>query len=408
MELNDRLHAARKILQHQNFSKLTPEQIQAVYRNLLSQGITKTEINQILEEKRKEITYLENLPYNVFVNLVLVGQINGRDLVNFCNSSPLINDKCNKPFKSESGHIIPQFIFTVVLQKMGIPVRENPREQYVNLIQHKSLNTFTYKLSIILDLLERRNFEFPNTIYDLIYGFRNFSFELLEQIGNLNPESKTLINSLDKLIRELEFSNNPDYNHIVKTHVSNFLELLDYFRQKGFGGDLKYNYLGYESLKSLISQKDFSDANLIFGQVLKELLEKYNYTNQNLRDYMKRKWETNQIFEILEYSDTLEHFYIRNAYFQAFGIRVPEDDPEGLLDLERRREDEEMTFEEKQKALENIKIFQEIFRNLKQNLDFFKHLSEDELDYLTYLHYKVYSGELPVLEAFTYKDLFGY
>jgi hypothetical protein len=409
---DDRIQKARKILLHENFPKLTPLQVQDVYRNLIIQGITKEEISQILKEKKKDVTYLEGLPYNVFVNLVLVGEIDGRDLLNFCNSSPLINEKCNKAFISESGHVVPQFIFSKLLQKMGIPSRENPREQYLNIVQHRTISTLSARLSILLDLLGLRSNHFPETVYDLIYGPRGtFAFEVLEGIKNSKPQSISIVELLEKFMYKLDLSGYYKYDDIARRNIDEFLEILNLFRSKGLG-DLKYNYLGLSRLKSRISQKDFSDANIIFAQALKRILEKYGYSSEEFRAYLRRKWNTNPIFEHLENSETLRHFNIRAMLFEALGIRIPKNDPEGLLnpnpDDKEEEWEEEVSPEEKERILLETEMLQEEFQRVKENLNWFMTITEDELDYLTYLHYKVYNGEIPVLESFTYENLFGY
>lgn len=120
--MDDRLERARKILLHPNFNKLSQIQIQQVFKSLLASGITKDDIETILNpSKINNITYLEKLPYDVFINLILTGNIEGLDLIHLCNSSPLINEKCNKDFNAE-GKIIPLYLFYLLLKKLEVNV----------------------------------------------------------------------------------------------------------------------------------------------------------------------------------------------------------------------------------------------------------------------------------------------
>jgi len=75
-----------------------------------------------------ELGYLDTLPYSVFLNVVLTGQIRGRDLIKLCDSSPSISDQCNKAFKVEdSGKVISQYLFYLLLKELGVDP-EDPSE----------------------------------------------------------------------------------------------------------------------------------------------------------------------------------------------------------------------------------------------------------------------------------------
>jgi hypothetical protein len=337
---DDRIQKARKILLHENFPKLTPDQVQDVYRNLIIQGITKEEISQILHERenKEDVIYLETLPYNVFVNLVLVGEIKGKDLLNFCHSSPLINEKCNKPFVSESGHIVPQYIFSELLEQMGIPPRDNPREQYTNLIQHKAFYSFKHKLVRLSEWHQNIVWRI-NTLWHLLYNSPSFVFDFLPKILKLYPKALDF-QLINMLIAKIDGLNTYGYRtkDMIRTILEGIKNTIDHYKSKGFKAsrNLNYSYLGYRSIEKYITEKEFSDANEIFAQVLAKTLKDNNFTNKDFREFLKTEWKR----------------HIPANY---------------ILDL-----------------------------------------TEDELDYLTFLHYKVITGEIPVLEKFDYYDLIKY
>lgn len=133
------MEEARKILLHPNFNQLSAEQIQTAYRLILSSGITKEQITKILKEKDNRYSYLENLPYNVFLKIIDAGEIKGKDLIALCNSSPILNGYCNRDYVIKNQKtdqlvkIIPQYVFNKLLQKAGIRVlpKEIPRRVYI-------------------------------------------------------------------------------------------------------------------------------------------------------------------------------------------------------------------------------------------------------------------------------------
>jgi alpha-tubulin suppressor-like RCC1 family protein len=83
-----------------------------------------------------EITYLPtgtadwaNLPYDIFVYLIMTGRLTGKDLLAMCVSSPAINEKCNHR---------DQELFRNLLQRefgVALPPGQNPRTEYLR--RHK-------------------------------------------------------------------------------------------------------------------------------------------------------------------------------------------------------------------------------------------------------------------------------
>jgi hypothetical protein len=128
--------------------------------------------------------YLETLPYNVFLNIILNGDISGINLLNLCNSSPLINNQCNKSFKSEdTGETIPQYLFVLLLRKAGINYEQIikrkpnllPRNVYYYYFVGDGVrfNRLKDKLIYMAVILKQDTF-IPDNLYDLLYNNNEF------------------------------------------------------------------------------------------------------------------------------------------------------------------------------------------------------------------------------------------
>lgn len=133
------MEEARKILLHPNFNQLSPEQIQNAYQLILASGISKEQIATILKERNTQYSYLENLPYDVFLKTIDAGEIKDKDLINLCNSSPILNNYCDRDYLIKNQQtdqivkIIPQYVFSRILEKAKIRVlpKEIPKRVYI-------------------------------------------------------------------------------------------------------------------------------------------------------------------------------------------------------------------------------------------------------------------------------------
>lgn len=318
-----------------------------------------------MEQQVNQITYLENLPYLVFVEVS--AKLKGLDLINFCQSSPLINEKCNRDFVSISGNVVRQYIFAKLLEKMGIPVRENPRDQYVNLIKHRSYFTISKKFDIYCQLWGISND--VKTIYDLLYAnpldfiespilFNiDLHLRLTENPRSFLREASNLVFDTEILAKRL--GQEYDTFHDRDVALGNiYREMKVWYvklKPKLDGNEKLYSYLDFEILKFHVSPKGFSDINHIFAKILKEAIRDGNYNNT--RQDLNQQLITDQHIEF---------------------------------------------FQEGEDALS------EIVKYVMDHRDELRNFTEDELDYLCYLHYKVVNEEIPVLESFEYLKLIGY
>ncbi len=79
-----------------------------------------------------DLSMLENLPYDVFVTLVMLGNVAGKDLIRICNTSRTLNGYCNKS-KVINGVEKTQWIFRKLLaDKYNVILghNEDPKESY--------------------------------------------------------------------------------------------------------------------------------------------------------------------------------------------------------------------------------------------------------------------------------------
>jgi len=109
--------------------------------NLLQDEINNQSVNGNQLNSTNKYAYLENLPYDVFVNIIDQGQITGRDLIHLCNSSAKLRQIClktrqsvdnqGKVYKSES-----QYVYRRIFNQMGIQIgpNDNPSEIYAKLL----------------------------------------------------------------------------------------------------------------------------------------------------------------------------------------------------------------------------------------------------------------------------------
>jgi hypothetical protein len=138
------LERARKVLHDPRFKKLSPENIQKAFKSLIALGLTKEEILAVMRTPavpsltstvdQSKVGYLERLPRDVFKHMVEVGEIQGKDLVHLCNSSPTLRNYCLADRVDRFGQVLAtQEIYRIALQKMGIVLKEGeiPSEKFV-------------------------------------------------------------------------------------------------------------------------------------------------------------------------------------------------------------------------------------------------------------------------------------
>jgi len=310
-----------------------------------------------------EISYLESLPYLVFVQVS--SKLKGSDLINFCQSSPLINEKCNRDFVSESGNVVRQYVFTKILEQIGIPVRGNPREQYVNLIRHRAYFSIKQKFDLHLRVweIDKR----IKTIFDLLYNPpSNFDDVLIFNIGRRlrDQSNRQLLNDIyflmidtEVLSEKLNLEHGNDEEETLIRLYQNMKEKYDRLRHLLQGNEKLYSYMDFENLKLYVKPQSFSNFNHLFAKILAKAIRDTGYNMMDAR---------------MDFN----HEFFNDDHIQFF--------------------------------MEGESEFNETIKYIVENRNELERFSEDELDYLCYLHYKVINEEIPVLESFDYFKLIGY
>lgn len=186
---------------------------------------------------------LEALPYNIFMNLVLKEKIEGKDLISLCNSSPLINQKCNRGFAKTNGEIVPQFIFYNLLQKMGIDPNQyanfgskDYRAFYIKTINHKLFQSVKDKIDFIFKVIEQEEdppepriiytmfYDNPDYVPSLIlsgrghdfFAFPNEIFAILHELWEESTQSKMKKLDLEELAKDRKMSKEEFMDGVIK------------------------------------------------------------------------------------------------------------------------------------------------------------------------------------------------
>jgi hypothetical protein len=378
MDKQQKLEQARKILLHPNFNKLTPEQIQEVYRTILASGLTKDDISNILRSSNsKEISYLESLPYNVFSNLILTGEILGKDLIALCNSSPLINEKCNQSFTGIDGKVIPQFLFYNILKKMGINL-DTPdmnetilkiggyREFYKRVIDNEAFFSLHRKLKLldkITSLAGSSVLVIPDTVYDVLYNKEDYDLILAYDRFH---KGRNLLNKYPEFIRAEDII---DFLYLLRDITIDEYSTPDDKSRSNLKFDLKslvefsgQTFIDYQkrmnkfiSGESAVKIKDLINVNGIFHSALENFFKGKNIPTQHMRGNIKARWKAD-IENVIEEIEEEENY--------------------------------------DKKIVENLRSLEE--------------LSDSEVDYIIQLHERVLSGQLPVLTLFRIEELIKY
>lgn len=339
MDQKSPLGEAKDILLHPNFSKLTPQGIQDAYRLILNSGVAKEEIINILTSASKEITYIESLDYNVF--LTLVQKLEGKDVIRFCNSSPLINEKCNRDFNAE-GKIIPQYMFVLLLQKMKVNLNAfrqykpdvSPREVYTYLtigdgVRFNQLHRKLENLKQLFSQFESSfHFQIPKDLYALLYSGDEYDPNFLHTIEmyDYNNAQKNIDNLLAQhagfVLHELLMA---EENEISENDLMD-LEFLE--RKTGLSADDLIDEELYDGFKAFPPR-----GNASYLDLTSRILSKVQLVNI-VRNYAEntRKFLLSQMGKSKFTDDQLREM-IKRAYQQLLDVLLEEKDfPTELLD----------------------------------------------------------------------------
>jgi hypothetical protein len=422
---NAKLNLVRGILRSPLFQSKPLEEQQAILDQVTATGeVSRQDILELIQEEVqesgleqqstlsiKEITYLEKLPYNVFLKIIFAGNLEGKDLIGLCNSSRVLSDKCNRSFKIEgTAQEIPQYLFYLMLIKLGLEPSverlnsgESYREQYLKAIKNMPIHSLNRKFAIIAEL-SRYDPEnegvvvFPGNLFDLLYNQSDSTIGFLDRVLFIYSVPKDIndaYNNIIKLIKILYDIRNDAIAHGLwkSRDPDGWIKAFKYSAElpeiakavgksfEEFIGNDYPMYIGQRTRMRLggnISLDNLLNVNQIFARAVEEVFrhahiyERGILSDDGIKQLIRSRW--NDIINILlgVYQKQLE------------GL---EEDINNGVEVEAAAEP----------TRRNIKLLLEI-----------QTLSDEELNYLLYLHKKVVNGEIPVLTLFNFEDLSKY
>lgn len=330
-------------------------------------------------------TYLESLPYHVFLNLVLNGDLKGKDLINLCNSSPLINEKCNRSFIKETGETIPQFLFYNLLRKMNadIGLRENYRDVYKTYVDlnrgFKKLQKRILKLRNVQKSFTNFQTTWPFSIYDLLYD---------ENDGLLRYMIDVDVN--DKVKKDFDFARDLIKFIIhVKNHYIESIQYLSKYRQN-IEQTINSNEMNISTYIRLIDNNR-GNVNLMLTYILEDETEEFI---RKYREYLRKdieKYDHPEEGEVRNLEKALDNV---NIIF-PFGLNlfIKNTDPKTNDDLKNWIV---------LAWTSNLDYYLgDYFSNIdKEELDYLQQISDLELNTLIFLHQLVLSRKISVLKPF--------
>ena len=129
---------------------------------------------------------LERLPYDVFMNVIQTSDMTGKDLIHLCNSSPFLNEYCNRSLVLPNGDKLNQYLFRILLQNkynINLPSEANPREEYRRVVIGDAL--LFRKLKEILEVIGSGYDPLPDTLYKPYNLYQLFSFfDIIKTLNN--------------------------------------------------------------------------------------------------------------------------------------------------------------------------------------------------------------------------------
>jgi hypothetical protein len=309
--------------------------------------------------------YLESLPYNVFLNIILNNDIKGRELFNLCNSSPLINEQCNKSFTLEnSDTVVPQYLFVLLLNKAGIDYEK---------------------------IKQKRPKILPRNMYYYYFvgdgvSFRRLQDKFLYIVNALDQEGFMPKDLCDLLYTRYEIK--PKFfEHLVYAHRTIYLKRFDYINEIAGESEDILEPLNIEVPNNI------EELLKIIAKITKDsyeeiLLRFYNY----IKDDPKRVDNFHKLFPDYELTVDNIAILIKNSaeYFRQH-----------LLAINSYSNDHYKLFKIATEIADNINMH--IEEDPKADLS--KLLDKDDIEYIIRLHMRVLSGDLNIYTPFTLSDL---
>ena len=115
--MEDKLNLIRQIFESPAFRDQTKEEQQVVVNQIISTGeVSAKEVEYLYA--RMNTSWLEKLPYDLFLRFVLDSGLKGKDVINLCNSSSVLNDYCNRGLELQDGTVVDQYLFMKIFYLM--------------------------------------------------------------------------------------------------------------------------------------------------------------------------------------------------------------------------------------------------------------------------------------------------
>ena len=357
------------------FQAATDQEKLRILEEIISTGeISKEQVYQIyqnsnLASPNLDVNYgktLTNLPYEVFVNLIQAGQLEGRDLLQLCNSSAKLREYCDRSFTLNNGQQISQYIFRLALQSIGIDADAiitkyqargrnlTPKDIYIYYTVGDGVryDRLAAKLQQIVNIANDEadwRLRFPLNLGELLYYQSDYDFEFLGRAAN-------------------EF----DPNYLLFDH----------------GKEAIYELSQYDNLDKV---SDLDEMSKLSGKSLEELVgsiyEGYDFVRDKI-GYQRTndppsgvKVTPEQLIQIIRhYPDYYRQYLIDNPYVE---------DKLASNILEQ--------YNAVIHAMDNSDIDSELLSSIV--------LSGDDIAYLIKLHHRIVAGELKIDTPFLKDEL---
>ena len=240
--MDEKINLVRSIFNSDGFRNGSEQQKVAIISQILQTGeLSGKEVFRIYNESRisnntsnntlnipneldaSQATQLAKLPYDVFINVILAGDIRGEDLLSLCNSSKVLQDYCNRSLTLPNGQEVSQYLFRQLIEKTrpGYVVNDNdvPKNVYERLTS-KTPEDFPALVGFLEQLQDHEllpDDEYlpaPRNIQTLLYNdqdqwgllFRNLKLDQRNPaIGGALKIKKFLDSSFDLLNSNLQY-----------------------------------------------------------------------------------------------------------------------------------------------------------------------------------------------------------
>jgi hypothetical protein len=360
----DKSGLLRQIITSPLFQSSNRQEQASMINQIIETGeVSKDDVMAIYNDINN-IPYLEQLPYNVFLNVVINGGITGKELISLCNSSSKIKQQCNKPFKLEdTGETIPEYLFYLLLKHEDIDYDQvklrrpnlSPRDVYFYYTVGDGVSYYRLdsKIAYMVDLFGNPDYT-PNNLFELLYSDDD------NKLGFLR--------------------------WMVQRH--------DSFEYKRFDWTIGVIYRISEDFEDLLFEKgglyDIDKMSDELGLTPEELLDN-NYDDELIDS--DRMASFKELFPGIEF--TLENYIeiVRNypEYFRQYLLTIPNiTDHKSLL-------------QRAEIVVNNINHAIDVATNYNNNSS--KLLDRQDIEYLIRLHLRVLNGELKINTKFDLNQL---